>query len=82
MVPVDMAALRSIAVPLTEAGGLGTVAMVIHGAALRRVDWDLIPSAALPRVRWWRRHAPLVLAVSLVLAATGLAGLAAAWLAG
>jgi hypothetical protein len=79
---VDMATLRSIAVPLTEAGGLGTVAMVIYRAALRRVDWDLIPSAALPRVRWWRGHASLVLRVSLTLAAAGLAGLGAAWLTG
>ncbi|WP_143120561.1 hypothetical protein [Actinacidiphila alni] len=82
MVETDSETLRSIAAPLAEAGCLGTVALLIHRAALRRVDWDLIPSAALPRVRWWLRHGPPLLRASLTLAALGLAGLGAAWLGG
>ncbi|WP_086706847.1 hypothetical protein [Streptomyces antimycoticus] len=70
---MDVTELRAIAGPLAMAGLLGTVAMLLYKAALRRVDWSLIPTSAMPRVRWWSTHASCVLRLSLTLAAVALA---------
>lgn len=74
---MDMKTLHSVAAPLAMAGGLGTVSMALYKAALRRVDWDLIPASAMIRVRWWSNHASLVLRASLILAVLGLTVIAA-----
>ena len=58
-------------VPLTWFGVLGAAAMAVYLLAVRCVSWDLIPASAVPRVLWWRRRAPLLLAVSAVLALSG-----------
>lgn len=78
---MDVITLRAIAGPLAMAGVWGIVAMVLYKAALRRVDWSLIPASAMPRVRWWSTHASCVLRFSLTLAGLGLAGLGLADLA-
>ncbi|MEU1275671.1 hypothetical protein [Streptomyces sp. NPDC005799] len=64
--------LHMFAVRVTTAGALGAAYMVLYKAALRRVDFDLIPVSALRRVRWWSTHATVVLAVSLTLTVLGL----------
>jgi hypothetical protein len=69
---MDATTLRTIAGTLAMAGVWGTVAMVLYKAALRRVDWDLIPASAMPRVRWWSTHASCLLRISLTLAGLGL----------
>jgi hypothetical protein len=74
---MDVTTLHAIAVPTATAGSSGTAFMVFYKAALRRVDWDLIPPSAILRVRWWSRHASLALWASLILAALGLAAFAA-----
>ncbi|GAA3803644.1 hypothetical protein [Streptomyces chiangmaiensis] len=78
---MDVTTLRAIAGTLAMAGAWGTVAMVIYKAALRRVDWDLIPASAMPRVRWWATHATRVLRLSLAFAVLGLTLLGLAELA-
>ncbi|WP_262704319.1 MULTISPECIES: hypothetical protein [Streptomyces] len=74
--------IRTIAGALAMAGAWGIVAMSIYKAALRRVDWSLIPASAMPRVRWWSTHASCALRLSVALAGLGLAGLGLAGLAG
>lgn len=46
--------------------------MALYMAALRRVDFDLIPASAMHRVRWWSTHAPMAFFVSLLLTVTGI----------
>ncbi|MBA6440700.1 hypothetical protein [Streptomyces sp. GMR22] len=79
---MDVTTLRAIAGAMAKAGAWGIVAMSLYKAALRRVDWSLIPASAMPRVRWWSTHASCVLRLSLTLAGLGLAGLGVAGLAG
>ncbi|MFG2029669.1 hypothetical protein [Streptomyces sp. NPDC048825] len=55
---------QSFAEALMAAGSLGMIAMILYKAALRHVDWELIPKAALPRVRWWSTYATRVLVIS------------------
>ncbi|HWG22619.1 hypothetical protein [Actinospica sp.] len=74
---MDATTLHSIAGPMAMAGGLGAVFMAFYRAALRRVDWSLIPASAMIRVRWWSTHASLALRVSVILAVLGLAAFAA-----
>jgi hypothetical protein len=64
--------LQAIASTVAMAGAWGTVAMVLYKAALRRVDWDLIPASAMPRVRFWSTHASCLLRLSLTLMGLGL----------
>lgn len=64
-------------VPLTWFGVLGAAAMAVYLLAVRVISWDLVPTSAVPRVLWWRRRAPAVLVLSLVVAAAG--GLAIVW---
>ncbi|MGW4517326.1 hypothetical protein ACWEO4_36355 [Streptomyces sp. NPDC004393] len=70
---MDVTTLRAIAGTLAMAGAWGTVAMAVYKAALHRVDWNLIPASAMPRVRWWSTHASCLLRVSLALTGLGLA---------
>lgn len=63
--------LMPVLVPLTWLGVLGAGSMAVYLFAMRCVSWDLVPAAALPRVLWWRRHAPRVLVVSAVVALVG-----------
>jgi hypothetical protein len=72
---MDVTELREIAALLAMTGALGAVSMALYKAALRHVDWDLIPRSAMSRVHWWSAHAPLVLRLSLALAILGLATL-------
>lgn len=67
-----------VLVVLTWFGGLGAGAMAMYLLAVRCVSWDLLPPAAVARVRWWRRHAPCALTVSTAVAVVGgvLVGLA------
>jgi hypothetical protein len=69
---MDVTRLRAIADALALTGCLGTVAMALYKAAMRCVDWDLIPASARSRVRWWSAHASSVLGASLFLVALGL----------
>lgn len=68
--------LHMLAVRATAAGGLGAASMALYEAALRHLDWALVPSSAVNRVRWWSRHASFVLRMSLALLLVGLAVLA------
>ncbi|MEV7382823.1 hypothetical protein [Streptomyces lydicus] len=68
--------LQTLAGPVAVLGVLGSATMALYMAALRRVDFDLIPASAMPRVRWWSTHARKAFLVSLLLAATGLVLLA------
>ena len=52
-------------------GVLGVASMSVCLLAARWVSWDLVPVAALARVRWWQRHAPALLAVSALVALAG-----------
>ncbi|MGW0814540.1 hypothetical protein ACWD00_15010 [Streptomyces viridiviolaceus] len=72
---MDVSTLRTIGGTLAMAGAWGTVAMLLYRAALRRVDWDLIPASAMPRVRWWSSHASCLLRLSLITAGLGLTAL-------
>ncbi|MER6980427.1 hypothetical protein [Streptomyces carpinensis] len=72
-----MTTLHSIAGPLAAVGVLGTVHMALYKAALRRLDRDLIPASAMPRVRWWSAHVSGALTVTTALAVVGLLGLLA-----
>jgi hypothetical protein len=63
--------LMPFLVPVTLLGALSAAAMVVYLAAARYVSWDLLPDAAVARVRWWHRHAPAVLLGSTVVAVVG-----------
>ncbi|WP_306192387.1 MULTISPECIES: hypothetical protein [unclassified Streptomyces] len=64
--------LHTLAGRVAAFGGLGSATMALYMAALRRVDFDLIPSSAMPRVRWWSAHAPMAFFVGLLLTVIGL----------
>ncbi|MGW3943713.1 hypothetical protein [Streptomyces phaeochromogenes] len=72
---------QSFAEALMAAGGLGVVAMIMYKAALRHVDWELIPKAALPRVEWWSTYATHVLIISGLVLFLGLAARTGVYLA-
>jgi uncharacterized iron-regulated membrane protein len=69
--------LHALAGRAAALGGLGSATMALYMAALRRVDFDLIPASAMPRVRWWSAHAPTAFIISLLLTVIGLVGLVA-----
>jgi len=70
---MDATTFQSFAEALMAAGSLGMVAMILYKAALRHVDWELIPKAALPRVEWWSTYATRVLIISGFVLFLGLA---------
>jgi hypothetical protein len=57
---------------LLMVGVLGVASMSVYLLAVRWVSWDLVPVAALARIRWWHRHAPALLVISVLVALTGL----------
>ncbi len=54
---------------------LGVASMSVYLLAVRWVSWDLVPVAALARIRWWHRHAPAVLVLSVLVVVAGLVSL-------
>ncbi|TDV56013.1 hypothetical protein [Actinophytocola oryzae] len=55
---------------LTWLGVVGAGALVICLLAFRCADWNLLPRSVLPRLRWWRRFAPVLLGVAAAFALT------------
>lgn len=56
-------------------GVLGVASMSVYLLAVRWVSWDLVPVAALARIRWWHRNAPVLLVVSVLVALAGVVSL-------
>ena len=53
-------------------GVLGVTSMSVYLLAVRWVSWDLVPVAALARIRWWHRYASALLVISMLVALAGL----------
>lgn len=68
--------LRTVAELAVMIGVALAASMAVFRLALRVVDWSLLPSSALPRVRWWSAHAIIALRAGLLIGIVGLLGLA------
>lgn len=71
-----MTTLRTVAELAVMVGAALTASMLVFRLALRLVDWSLLPSSALPRVRWWSTHAIVTLRAGLLVGVLGILVLA------
>jgi hypothetical protein len=69
--------LAQVAATVAWFGTLGAVTAALNVVALRVVDADEVPGWLQVRIRWWRRHNPAFLVVSVLATVAGLALLAA-----
>lgn len=72
---MNVTTAREVAAALVLFGATGTASVAAYRLALRSFDTDLLPAALIAKVRWWRGHLAIALALSAVLLLAGLTGL-------